>query len=311
MKSIRIKAYAKINLSLDVLKRLETGYHQVEMVMQQIELHDEVHLRWFEDSNLDGVDIKLKTNKYYLPTDERNLAYKAAQLMAETYGKDKKGTIRIDICKNIPVAAGMAGGSSNGAAVIHGINALWSLDKNLEELCKVGAKLGADVPFTLMGQAKANKSLGQKMNSDKLATCCALATGIGTDLEVIPPFKADILLSKPPISVSTPEVYKGMELDKIKVRPNNEEMIQGLRDGDRKKVTDNMVNVLEQYTLKAYDVVADTKEKMKKACPNANVLMSGSGPTIFGVVSSQSELEKGYEILKKVNGETYKTRTII
>lgn len=311
MKSIRIKAYAKINLSLDVLKRLETGYHQVEMVMQQIELHDEVYLRWFEDSNLDGVDIKLKTNKYYLPTDERNLAYKAAQLMAETYGKDKKGTIRIDICKNIPVAAGMAGGSSNGAAVIHGINALWGLDKNLEELCKVGAKLGADVPFTLMGQAKANKSLGQKMNSDKLATCCAFATGIGTDLEVISPFKADILLSKPPISVSTPEVYKGMELDKIQTRPNNEEMIQGLRDGDRKKVTDNMVNVLEQYTLKAYDVVADTKEKMKKACPNANVLMSGSGPTIFGVVSSQSELEKGYEILKKVNGETYKTRTII
>lgn len=311
MKSIRIKAYAKINLSLDLLKRLETGYHQVEMVMQQIELHDEVYLRWFEDSNLDGVDIKLKTNKYYLPTDERNLAYKAAQLMAETYGKDKKGTIRIDICKNIPVAAGMAGGSSNGAAVIHGINALWGLDKNLEELCKVGAKLGADVPFTLMGQAKANKSLGQKMNSDKLATCCAFATGIGTDLEVISPFKADILLSKPPISVSTPEVYKGMELDKIQTRPNNEEMIQGLRDGDRKKVTDNMVNVLEQYTLKAYDVVADTKEKMKKACPNANVLMSGSGPTIFGVVSSQSELEKGYEILKKVNGETYKTRTII
>lgn len=311
MNNIRINAYAKVNLSIDVLKRLETGYHQVEMVMQQIELHDEVFIRWFEDENLDGVKIVLKTNKYYLPTDDRNLAYKAAQFMTELYGKDKKGIIRIDICKNIPVAAGMAGGSSNGAAVIHGLNVLWGLNKNLDELCDVGARLGADVPFTLMGQAKANKSLGVEINRDKMATCCALATGIGTELKAIPSLKADILLSKPPISVSTPEVYKGMKLDEIIYRPDNNKLIQGLKRRDKKQVTDNMINVLEQYTLKAYDIVADTKTKMQEVCPNAKVLMSGSGPTIFGIVSSKEELEHGYEIMRKVNEETFKTRTLI
>lgn len=311
MNSIRINAYAKVNLSIDVLRRLENGYHQVEMVMQQIELHDEVLIRWVEDENSDGVKIELKTNKFYLPTDQRNLAYKAAQFMAELYGENKNGTIRIDICKNIPVAAGMAGGSSNGAAVMHGINVLWNLNKGLDELCEVGAKLGADVPFTLMGQAKANKSLGEKMNKDKLAACCALATGIGTELKVLPSFKADIILSKPPISVSTPEVYRGMKLDEISCRPNNEQLIEGLKERNRRKVLDNMVNVLEQYTLKTYDVVAHTKSKMQEICPNTKVLMSGSGPTIFGVVFNKNELEKGYEILKKVNGETFKTRTLI
>ena len=311
MKSIRVNSYAKINLSIDVIRRLENGYHEVDMVMQQIDLHDEVLLRWFEDKNANDLEIQLKTNKYYLPIDQRNLAYKAAILMKEYFGENIKGTLKIDILKNIPVAAGMAGGSSNGAAVIHGINVLWGLNKDLKELCKVASILGSDVPFTLMGQAKVNKSLGKEMNNHKLATCCALATGTGTQLESLPSFEADILLSKPPISVSTAEVYKGMNLAKLEKRPNNKQLIVGLRNKDINKITDNMINVLEQYTLKKYDVVNETKEKMKTLCPNSKVLMSGSGPTIFGVMANKQEMDKGYEKLKKINKETFKTRTLI
>lgn len=311
MKSIKVNAYAKINLSLDVIARLPNGYHQVEMVMHQIGLHDEVLVRWFEDDTKDGVEIYLKTNKYYLPTDERNLAYKAAMIMAERFGKDKKGTLRIDILKCIPVAAGLAGGSSNGAAVLHGVNKIWNLKKSLKELCDIGAELGSDVPFTLMGQAKTNKILGEGMKNDPLATCCALATGTGTELKPLPPFKGYILLSKPSISVSTPEVYKGMKLDEIKLRPDNQEMIKGLEERDKDKVTKNVVNVLEQYTLTTYKKVAKTKELVKEACPNSTVVMSGSGPTIFAICPNEEEVEKGYARLKDINEETYKTRTML
>ena len=221
MKKITVKSYAKINLSLDVLRRLENGFHEVEMVMQQILLHDEVSVKWEEG----GVDfrIKLNTNRSYLPTDERNLAYKAAVLMHELYGQDRKGTVRIDIKKRIPVAAGMAGGSGNGAAVLHALNWLWELGLDVKALNEAGSRLGSDVPFCIMGQAKMNTILG--LAEDPLATHCAVARGTGTELEPIKGLASHIALSKPSIGVSTAEVYKGLKLDEVKVHPDTAELI--------------------------------------------------------------------------------------
>lgn len=310
MKSIRINAYAKVNLSLDVIRRLENGYHQVKMVMQQIKLCDEVLIRWFPKEEK-GIDILLKTDKYYLPTDERNLAYKAAVIMRNRFAESRNGTVRIDIKKNIPVAAGLAGGSSNGAAVLHGLNMLWGLQLSLADLCEIGAELGSDVPFTVMGQAKANKVLYEVFKGDRLAATCAVAEGTGTKLYPLPAVKGDILLSKPPISVSTGEVYQHLKLDEIKKRPNNDEMVDAIEKRDIKSIQRNMVNVLEEYTLTRYDIVGRTKEKMIKNCPDAKVLMSGSGPSIFALAESKENLKEGYRILKDRNKETYLTRTII
>ena len=192
MKSIRLKAYAKVNLSLDVLGKLDNGYHQVEMIMQQIKLSDDVFIRWFPDEDADGISITLKTNRYYLPVDSRNLAYKAAQIMSERVGHGLKGTVRIDIKKNIPVAAGLAGGSGNGAAVLHGLNVLWEAGLNLKKLCSLGAELGSDVPFTIMGQARGNRDLIKVFGKDPMATTCALAYGTGTELKPIKPLESPI-----------------------------------------------------------------------------------------------------------------------
>lgn len=311
MKSIRLKAYAKVNLSLDVLGKLDNGYHQVEMIMQQIKLSDDVFIRWFPDEDADGISITLKTNRYYLPVDSRNLAYKAAQIMSERVGHGLKGTVRIDIKKNIPVAAGLAGGSGNGAAVLHGLNVLWEAGLNLEKLCSLGAELGSDVPFTIMGQARGNRDLIKVFGKDPMATTCALAYGTGTELKPIKPLESPILLSKPPLSVSTAEVYQGLDKEAIEKRPDNKAMEEGLMDGNIDIVKKNMVNVLEGYTLSHYKQVKETKEKMIEVCPGASVLMSGSGPSVFAVSQDREELERGYKELKEINEETYLTRTIV
>ena len=270
MKRIQLKACGKINLSLDVLRRLENGYHEVEMVMQQILLHDDVDVKWYEGTAAEtdkdvqqrtGRDVRreapifiqLSTNRPYLPRDERNLAYKAALLMQENFGQGRQGKIRIDIKKRIPVAAGLAGGSSNGAAVLHALNQLWGLGLDLKELCSLGSILGSDVPFSLMGQAKENKLLG--LSDDPLAAHCAVATGTGTDLRPVAGLKSHLLLTKPPIGVSTREVYQGLDLENISCRPDTEELIQGLAEKNYKKIQKNMVNVLENFTLTRYPSV--------------------------------------------------------
>jgi 4-diphosphocytidyl-2-C-methyl-D-erythritol kinase len=185
--SIGLKSYAKINLSLDVKGVTDDGMHLVEMVMQQILLCDEVAMRWTPaeaagPDNPNALQINLKTNRSYLPTDERNLAYQAALVMRDIAGKAPAGTLDINIKKRIPVAAGLAGGSGNGAAVLHGLNVLWGMDLSLAELCSAGAELGSDVPFCVMGQAAENETLKERFAGDPFACHCALATGTGTDL---------------------------------------------------------------------------------------------------------------------------------
>lgn len=308
MDKIELKSYAKINLCLDVKGLLEGGFHEVEMVMQQILLCDDVTVCW-EPSVGRGLDISLSTNRPYLPVDERNLAYKAALLMNEQFGTDMHGKLDIKIKKRIPVAAGLAGGSGNGAIVLHAINELWKLDQRVSDLCELGAKLGSDVPFCVMGQAAENCPLKKKFAEDPLACHCALATGRGTELKPLKGLKSHLVLSKPPISVSTAEVYRGIDEVKIPCRPNTREMIEGLEKGDLKTVQKNMINVLENFTLKRYPIVVYTKNNIQSTCSPGAVLMSGSGPTVFGLCGSRDEAKAICEQLRKVNKESFWTRT--
>ncbi len=319
MKTIQLKSFAKINLTLDVLGLLDNGYHEVAMIMQQILLCDNVDIKWKDANNgsaCDGISpeggkisIELSTNRSYLPTDSRNLAYKAAALMANEFGTDKSGLIRIDIKKRIPVAAGLAGGSSNAAVVLHGLNKLWNLGLSVSELCTLGSKLGSDIPFCVMGQAAANDALKDDFKDDPLACHCALATGTGTDMKPLTGLKSHLVLSKPSISVSTAEVYKGIDNEVIELRPSNDEMIAALNAGDVATVKKNLVNVLENFTLKRYPIVEYTKDKMNELCSSGSVLMSGSGPTVFGLCKNIAESKRVCEAMLELNKESFWTRT--
>ena len=309
MKKIELKAFAKINLSLDVQGLLDNGFHKVEMIMQQILLCDDVSVRWYENHKESMILIRLSTNRYYLPVDERNLAYKAAILMTENFGSGLKGTIRIDIKKRIPVAAGLAGGSSDCAAVMHALNVLWDLNLSLEELCSLGAELGSDVPFCIMGQAAANEQLANLFESDPLACHCALATGTGTRLKPIQGLRSHLILSKPPISVSTAEVYKGIDNEKIEKHPDTELLIRALKENNSSLLEKNMVNVLENFTLKRYPIIVYTKNKIQDLCKSGCALMSGSGPTVFGFCENIKEAKAVCGKMLKVNKESLWTRT--
>lgn len=307
MKNIHLKSYGKINLSLDVKGVTDGGFHLVEMVMQQILLCDEVDIKWVETDA--PFDINLKTNRPYLPTDERNLAYKAAMLIKDKYGLPQAGRLDINIKKRIPVAAGLAGGSGNGAAVLHGLNLLWGLNLSLKALCDLGSELGSDVPFCIMGQAAENENLKDIFKGDSLACHCALATGTGTDLEPVKGLKSHLVLSKPPISVSTPEVYKGIDNEEIPYHPDTKKLLEALRKNDGEDIKKNMVNVLENYTLKRYPIVVYTKNKIQSVCGKSGVLMSGSGPTVFGLCDSLKQAKEACEILRRENRESFWTRT--
>ena len=306
--NLRLKSYAKINLTLDIKGVTEDGMHLVEMVMQQILLCDDIEMKWTADA--DRFEINLKTNRKYLPTDERNLAYKAALVMKDIAGeRNLRGKLDINIKKRIPVAAGLAGGSGNGAAVLHGLNVLWGMDLSLAELCSAGAELGSDVPFCVMGQAAENEALKERFAGDPFACHCALATGTGTDLEPLKGLESHLVLLKPPVSVSTAKAYQGIDNIAIPARPNTAEMIEGLKTKDNSLIEKNMVNVLENYTLKEYPTVVYTKNKMQELCSGHAVLMSGSGPSVYGLADSIKQSRSICEEMKKINRESFWTRT--
>ena len=319
MKKIVIKSFAKINLTLDVLGVLDNGYHELAMIMQQILLCDDVQIKWTEAQNADvgtgetgdasGIKIELSTNRKFLPTDSRNLAYKAADAMIERYGDGKSVTIRIDIKKRIPVAAGLAGGSGNAAAVLHGLNKLWSLGLDVAALCEIGARLGSDIPFCIMGQAAGNEVLADDFKDDPLSCHCALATGTGTDLQPITGLRSHLVLSKPNIGVSTAEVYQGIDNMEITEHPDNDEMIEALKKNDTKVLRKNLINVLENFTLNHYPIVMYTKNMMQELCSSGCVLMSGSGPTVFGLCRNITESKAICEKMLSHNKESFWTRT--
>lgn len=255
--TLKLKSLAKINLGLDVLGRRENGYHDVRMVMQTIYLYDNVTLQKKETPGID-----LKTNLFYLPVDEKNIAYKAAKMLIDEFQIQSGISITLD--KHIPVAAGMAGGSSNAATVLVGMNRLFNLGLSEKDLMERGVKLGADVPYCIMRGT-------------------ALAEGIGEELSSLPPLpKCYILIAKPSISVSTKTVYEKLDAHEIEVHPDIDGILRGLEAEDIEKVAASMGNVLERVTIEDYPIIEEIKEVMK-AEGALNAMMSGSGPTVFGI----------------------------
>lgn len=329
MKKIIVNSFAKINISLDICGVREDGYHEVETFMQAVDLADAVMVRWFpfesrkdlpEDAERPaGVEIEISTNRPYIPNDERNLAYRAAQAMAERFGANHAGDkLRIDIKKRIPVAAGLAGGSGNAAAVLHAVNRLWSLRLDVAQLCEVGATLGADVPFCVMTVAATNLCLGSKINKDPLAMTAAIGRGTGADVTKATPLTAYAVLSKPNVKISTKEVYEGIdeEIEKAEKEgihihhPRADVIENALKTGDEALLADEMGNVLELYTLKRYSAVATTKSMLRNEGRPIMVMMSGSGPTVFAIYKDKTEAKEAAHILKKKNRQTFAIRTI-
>lgn len=256
MGGYQIKAYAKINLGLDVLRRLPNGYHEVKMVMQSIGLCDELTLERAAGG------IAITTDAEGLSTGEDNLIYKAARLMFEKYGISSG--LRVHLRKSIPIAAGMAGGSTDAAAVMKGINELFHLGLSPVRLMEDGVAIGADVPYCILGGT-------------------ALAEGIGEKLTPLPPLPpCHILIAKPDISVSTKYVYQHLDAEGIEAHPDIDGMVQALRDGKLGGVLERMANVLEAVTVPAHPIIADIKARMR-GLGAAESLMSGSGPTVFGI----------------------------
>ncbi len=274
---IQLKALAKINLGLDVLRRREDGYHEVKMIMQTISLHDDLEIR-----RIKTPEIQVKTNLYYLPTNENNLVYKAAKLLMDEFGI-KEG-VAIQLKKRIPVAAGMAGGSTDGAAVLWGMNQMYGLGLSRQELMERGVKLGADVPYCVQRGT-------------------ALAEGIGERLSVLPSMpKCTILIAKPGISVSTKFVYENLHANDLKPEqhPDVDRMIEAMKEKNLDLLCERMGNVLETVTIPAYPVIQEIKEHMM-ACGAAGAMMSGSGPTVFGIFHSPVQAKAAMKDLK-VNG---------
>ncbi|EFV74140.1 4-diphosphocytidyl-2-C-methyl-D-erythritol kinase [Bacillus sp. 2_A_57_CT2] len=278
-----VKAPAKINLSLDVLHKREDGYHEVEMIMTTIDLADRLEL-----TLLDKDEIKIVSHNRFVPDDQRNLAYQAAHLLKERF-QVKKG-VSITIEKAIPVAAGLAGGSSDAAAALRGLNKLWGLGLSLDELAEIGTEIGSDVSFCVYGGT-------------------ALATGRGEKIQQLPaPPTCWVILAKPFIGVSTADVYRRLDVEQVQ-HPNTAEMIEAINAGSYDDVCRNMGNVLEDVTLNMHPEVLQIKDQMKRFGADA-VLMSGSGPTVFGLVHHDSRMHRIYNGLRGFCDQVFAVRML-
>lgn len=274
---LRLTARAKINLLLDVVGKREDGYHEVEMVMQSIDLADGLYFKKIKQR-----EIKLETNNSEVPTGPENLVYKAAKLLFNEY--DLEGGVKVRIDKRIPVAAGLAGGSTNAAATLVAINELWDLQLPVPRLQEIGAKLGADVPFCIRGGT-------------------VLATGIGTDLErlQVDP-ELDLVMVNPPLSVPTAEIYQNLNLEKIKEHPDLTRMKKALIADDKAGIISATDNLLARVTREQYSELKELKELILEQGAR-KVLMSGSGPTMLGFTMGQTVAkELATKLRKKLPG---------
>ena len=291
--SVTRKAYAKVNLVLDVLSERPDGYHDVRMVMQNLDLYDTLTFELLpeEAESPEQADLQLSVTLggdlatseqrdatiKRIPTDERNLIIKAVRLMYKTY--NLKRAMHISLEKCIPVEAGMAGGSTNAAAAFHAVNELFGLNLSLEELMALGVKIGADVPFCIYAKT-------------------ALAEGIGEKLTPVAPLPdCHILVAKPPVTLSTKEIYTNLELNGLE-HPDVDAMVRALEQGDRRAVAERLANVLETVSVKVYREIEAIKSTMM-ICHAEGSIMTGSGPTVFGIFATQEHAQQAYESIKK------------
>lgn len=278
MNFIRVRAHGKINLALDVLRKREDGYHEVRMIMQSVGLYDNIEIINLGQSSTGKPEIEIETNLRYLPNNENNLAYKAALLLMEEFYISAH--IRIKIKKMIPVAAGMAGGSADAAAVLKGVNKLFGLHLTNEELKKRGVTLGADIPYCIDGGT-------------------ALSEGIGEILTPLSPMpQCIILLVKPPINVSTKLVYGKLDAANNEYHPDIDGMIEAIEAGNLLEMTNKMGNVLATVTETEYPIITEIKNKMVELGALGS-MMSGSGPTVFGIFNDRDAAKAAYSFFKE------------
>ncbi len=286
MSQIIRKAYAKINLGLDVLRRRADGYHEVKMIMQTVGIYDVLTFAKCKEPG-----IWLTVNQSELPCDKDNLIYKAAMLVMQTY--DIKEGVKIELQKNIPIAAGMAGGSTDAAAVFHGLKELFDLPMDIRKMQQLGVKIGADVPYCIVGGT-------------------ALSEGIGEILTQLPsPPKAYLVIAKPDINVSTKFVYENLHADRLTEHPDIDGMADALKQGDLKGITDRMGNVLATVTEKEYPIIVQIKELLKEQGAE-NALMSGSGPTVFGIFTQKECAQRAHDavIEQKLANQVFVTEFV-
>ncbi len=269
---ISLKALAKINLGLDVVRRREDGYHEVRMIMQTIHLYDRLDIKRTKESG-----IQIQTNLSFLPVNENNLIYKAAKLLMDEFSITDGVSVKLD--KRIPVAAGMAGGSTDAAAMLFGMNRLFSLGLTKRQLMERGVQIGADVPYCIMRGT-------------------ALAEGIGEELSQLPPMvKCPVLIAKPSISVSTKFVYQNLKLDDTTIHPDIDLLIDDIRAKNLYDIAAHMGNVLETVTIPNYPVIDEIKKHMLSHGA-VGAMMSGSGPTVFGLFDDEATAKKAYKAMR-------------
>lgn len=272
MDKITIEAPAKINLSIDILRKRPDEYHEVEMIMQTISLYDVISLEIID------AGIEIECDKKYIPQGERNIAYKAAKLLLDKYSLCKG--IKIIIEKNIPIAAGLAGGSTDAAAVLKGMNYLFKLNINSKELSALGKQIGADVPFCINGGTMLAKGIGEELSSLNTLN------------------KFFVVLVKPDIRVSTKWVYQSLNLNDIKLRPNTNLIIDAISKNDIKKLAGNMTNVLENVTERKYPIIAQIKKDLLDYGAHGSI-MSGSGPSVFGIFTDFNVAKHAFDTLRR------------
>lgn len=269
---ISLKALAKINLGLDVVRRREDGYHEVRMIMQTIQLYDRLDIKRTQEPG-----IQIQTNLSFLPVNENNLIYKAAKLLMDEFSITDGVSVKLD--KRIPVAAGMAGGSTDAAAMLIGVNRLFSLGLTKRQLMERGVQIGADVPYCIMRGT-------------------ALAEGIGEALSPLPPMvKCPVLVAKPSISVSTKFVYQNLKLDDTTIHPDIDRLIDDIKAKNLHDIAAHMGNVLETVTIPNYPVIDEIKKHMLSNGA-VGAMMSGSGPTVFGLFDDEDTAKKAYKAIR-------------
>ncbi|MBQ8412581.1 MAG: 4-(cytidine 5'-diphospho)-2-C-methyl-D-erythritol kinase [Lachnospiraceae bacterium] len=289
VRKVSKKAYAKVNLVLDVLRKREDGYHDVKMVMQNLNIYDE--LTFTADETATERRIVLTTNREDIPTDGRNLIYKAVELMFDTYGID--GDISIHLTKNIPVEAGMAGGSTDCAATLWAVNELFELGLDCKTLMELGVRLGADVPYCVLGKTALSEGIGEILTPVKGLSDCY------------------VLVVKPPINVSTKMVYTNLRANELKHHPNVDGMVQALEEENLTMVAQYMENVLETVTVNLYPEIEEIKCIMKEQGA-INSIMSGSGPTVFGIFLDEEKAKGAAEYIRSrdLSKEIYVTTPV-
>lgn len=273
MDRVVTKAYAKINLGLDVIRKRPDGYHDVKMVMQTVDLYDVLSVSKKEEDT-----ITISTQHADLPVNEDNLIYKAIKLMKDTYGIE--GGVHVDLVKNIPIAAGMAGGSTDAAAAMRAMNELFEINRPLKELEQIAVKIGADVPYCVQGGTVLSEGIGELLTNLPNAPQCIL------------------LIAKPDISVSTKYVYENLNLPQLTKHPDIDAMVEAIKDGDMQGMLEPMDNVLATVTEEKYEIIGTIKKTMEKQGA-IKAMMSGSGPTVFGIFETMVQAAGAYDSIKE------------